>query len=525
MAGKQDISTALKRQLRSGKEYDKLMPAVKCESTPLGEGDTFFTVDQMRAWIETFRWQTAKLAIQLEGQTLQETIDNIYRFLYDHVQYQADGALQQLRSPACTWASRKTGTDCKSFSVFASSILSNLGIKHFIRQVRQPYFYPEEFTHVYVVVPKDQSKETYSSTAPTFVLDATRHQNTEVQYLEKSDLYMPQLMHVGLNAPQDERTRKIIDNFDAFCNHLLKNGISTVTVNAIRAQVNKFTSAAQDPSFHIVKDGIVIQGTLFPLQFNQGLSGSDSGSDGGDGGSDYAAYAEAGKKLMDMLPPDFFENTFGSIFANGFRLGCWNTSSSPAKAKEEIAIDAPYLYKLSGLETTVNTVNINKFVMYMEAYIASRTHASQQDFAECTKDGHKMAKQLLEQFYQQSMAKIKQQIESNGGSLQTNGLKTIDMVTFPLKSGYADNNFRHGNVRVPVYTVTKTGNSGNSGNSEGSYSGGQSQNNGGSTGTASKSNTGIIIGGVALAAMPFLLPMMKKGAAKNITAKKTGKKR
>ena len=514
MAGKQDISTALKRQLRSGKEYDKLMPAVKCESTPLGEGDTFFTVDQMRAWIEKFRWQTAKLALLLEGQSLQETIDNIYRFLYDHVQYQADGALQQLRSPACTWASRKEGTDCKSFSVFASSILSNLGVKHFIRQVRQPYFYPEEFTHVYVVVPKDQSKETYSSTAPTFVLDATRHQNTEVQYLEKSDLYMPQLMHVGLNAPQDERTRQIIDNFDAFCNHLLQNGIPVDTVKAIRSQVNKFTSAGQDPSFHIVKEGVVIEGKLFPLQFKHGLSGSDSGSDSGDGGN-ADAYVQAGKKLMDMLPPDFFENTFGAIFANGFRLGCWNTSSSPAKAKNEISIDAPYLYKLSGLENAVNTTNVNQFVEYMEAYIASRTHASQQDYAECTKDGHKMAKQLLEQFYQQSMAKIKQQIESNGGSLQTTGLKTIDMVTFPLKSGYADNNFRHGNVRVPVYTVTK---SGNSGNSEGSYSGG-SQSNGSSTATASKSNTGIIIGGVALAAMPFLLPMMK-GAVK-----KTGKKK
>ncbi|MGB7841160.1 MAG: hypothetical protein WBL21_00105 [Salinimicrobium sp.] len=518
MAGKQDISTALKRQLRSGKEYDKLMPAVKCESTPLGEGDTFFTVDQMRAWIEKYRWQTAKLALALEGQTLQETIDNIYRFLYDHVQYQADGALQQLRSPACTWASRKEGTDCKSFSVFASSILSNLGIKHMIRQVRQPYFYPEEFTHVYVVVPKDQSKTTYPSTAPTFVLDATRHENTEVQYLEKSDLFMPQLMHVGLNAPQDERTRQIIENFDAFCNHLLQNGISTDTVKAIREQVNRYTSAGQDPSFHIVKDGIVIGGKMFPLQFKQGLSGSssDSGSDSGDGGS-ADAYIAAGKKLMDMLPADFFENTFGSIFANGFRLGCWNTSSSPAKAKEEIAIDAPYLYKLSGLENTVNTINVNKFVVYMEAYIASRTHASQQDFAECTKDGHKMAKQLLEQFYQESMAKIKQQIESNGGVLSTNGLKTIDMVTFPLKSGYADNNFKHGNVRVPVYSVTKTGNSGNSG---GSYSGDQSQNNGGSTASASKSNTGIIIGGVALAAMPFLLPMMKKGAMK-----KTGKKK
>jgi hypothetical protein len=47
-----------------------------------------------------------------------------------------------------------------------------------------------------------------------------------------------------------------------------------------------------------------------------------------------AAGAEPGfgKKIMSMIPKDFLDSTFGSVFANGFDLSCWNVSSSPAEA-------------------------------------------------------------------------------------------------------------------------------------------------------------------------------------------------
>lgn len=253
MANKVEISAVLKRNLKEGKEYDKLIPRVKCERTILGEGDTFDTVDWMKGWIEKYAYQTAKLSTALKGRSLAETVDNIYRFLYDHVQYTADGALQQVRSPACTWTQRKEGVDCKSYSVFASSILSNLDIKHFIRQVRQPSFYPEEFTHVYVVVPKDQNVNDYSENAPTFVLDATKHQNTESSYIEKVDLQMTKLKHIGLNAPQDERNQKIVKNFENFSRFLLQKGITVSTVNAIRDRVSKFTSKGRIPGLILFK--------------------------------------------------------------------------------------------------------------------------------------------------------------------------------------------------------------------------------------------------------------------------------
>jgi len=545
MAENVNISTVLKRKLKDGKEYSKLIPRVSCNTTPLGDGDTYYTVDRMKEWIEKFRHQTAKLALRFEGQTVEETVNNIYNFLYTHVQYEADGSLQQLRSPACTWKQRKQGVDCKSYSVFASSILSNLGIIHAIRQVRQPYFFPEEFTHVYVVVPKDQSQKEFTSNAPTFVLDATKHENVEVNYLEKVDLPMNKLSHVGLNAPQDERTANIISNFEKFCKHLIDNGIPVATVNAIRAEISKYTSQGLDPKFQIVDQGIVIQGKLFFLQFKN--------PDGLGFIATAAAAATAGKKLLDMLPPDLISDTFGAVLANGFNLGCWGASTSPSKAKNSISLDAPHLYKLSGLEQTINDTNLNKFVEYMEAYIASRKDVQGKNLADCTIEGHKAAEKLLETFYEQALEKIKQQLSSQGMGLSITGFRTVDMVTFPLKSGYADNKFRHGNVKMPVYAITKgTSSGGNYSNptptTTNSGSGSNSNNDGGTTtikpttvqtagfggggqpngvGPGDKvgsSNTGLIIGGVALASLPFLLPMIKGGNPAPKASVKTVKK-
>lgn len=270
MANKVEISAGLKRNLKIGKEYNKLIPSVKCERTNLGEGDTFKTVNWMKGWIEKYNYQTAKISPILQGRSLQETVNNIYQFLYDHVQYTADGPLQQLRSPACTWTQRKKGVDCKSYSVFASSVLSNLGIKHFIRQIRQPYFYPEEFTHVYVVVPIDQTVSSYQKNTPTYVLDATKHQNTESDYIEKSDVQMVNLKNIGLNAPQqDSNIQKISENFNTFSKFLLRKGVPLESVNAVRDRVSKFTSKGIDPNIEIISDGLKIQGLEFPLYFKE----------------------------------------------------------------------------------------------------------------------------------------------------------------------------------------------------------------------------------------------------------------
>ena len=303
----------------------------------------------------------------------------------------------------------------------------------------------------------------------------------------------------------------ISENFNAFCDHLLKEGVSLEVVNAIRQRVNDFTSAGHDPSFYLVNDGVIIEGKKFIFHPHHGLG--------------FVATALAiGTAVAKMLPPDFIGNTFGAIMSNGFRLGCWNTSSSPAKAKEEISIDAPYLYQLAGLEKSITIEAINKFVVYMEAYIASRTHASQQNYAECTKDGHKAAKQMLEKFYEETMLRIKEKLKGNNFELKATGLKTIPMVTFRLKSGYAGNNFRHGDVRVPVYEAVSikapepkpvpqpAPQKQPQPQPQPAPQPQPSQNNGTTTVNEKpkKSNTALIAGGIALATVPFFFMKSKK---------------
>jgi len=158
----------------------------------------------MKVWVETFYKQVAKLSQILKGKTILETCDKIHYFLYYDIQYQADGVTQNLRSPANSWFNRRDGIDCKSYSIFASSVLMNLGIKHYIRQIKQPKFNPKQYTHVYVVVPFDQASGKLDKGHT--IIDGTIMSNKEPSYTDKKDVFMDQkLPHIGLNCPAPKK--------------------------------------------------------------------------------------------------------------------------------------------------------------------------------------------------------------------------------------------------------------------------------------------------------------------------------
>ena len=138
--GNSTIDSVLYRPLKSGEKYNSLFPNVDCKPTFLGKGNTSFTLDQMKIWSTKYVNQTKRISYKLKGKTVAETITNIYNFLHDYLQYQADGFEQNLRSPACSWQTRKTGIDCKSYSLFASTILLNLNIPHSFRKIIQHQF-------------------------------------------------------------------------------------------------------------------------------------------------------------------------------------------------------------------------------------------------------------------------------------------------------------------------------------------------------------------------------------------------
>ncbi|PKB18372.1 transglutaminase-like domain-containing protein [Flavobacterium sp. 5] len=204
---KEQINQALRRQIQDGVKFDSLIDKPANERTKLETANTFYSVAMIKKYVELFFKQVSRLAPHLQGKTLEETCKNIHSFLWNHVQYQIDYVTQHIRSPANIWANRQSGVECKNFSLFASAILTNLGIKHYIRQIKNANFKPKQFTHVYIVVPKNQL--TGDLKDGHFVIDGTSRYNRETSIKEKKDVFMSDnLPHLGLNGAPKKRASK-----------------------------------------------------------------------------------------------------------------------------------------------------------------------------------------------------------------------------------------------------------------------------------------------------------------------------
>ena len=144
--------TAGYRPIKNGDHYNRYFPKPGNEDRIIIEdGEVDDTVDLMKRVVWKYLDDTKQIAPVLKGNTAQQTCQNIWNFLYHHIQYQLDKqGLEQLRRPARSWSERKTGIDCDCFSIFCSSILTNLQIPHSFRITK--YDGPQ-FQHVYVVVP------------------------------------------------------------------------------------------------------------------------------------------------------------------------------------------------------------------------------------------------------------------------------------------------------------------------------------------------------------------------------------
>lgn len=226
------------RKVQSGSQYHSLFPQVACERVSLGKGDTDYSIDKMVEWIIKHQNQTTKVATKLEKSSLQQTCTAIHEFLYNHFQYKADDSDQLLRSPACAWVQRYDGIDCKSYSILASSILLNLGINHYIRKVA--YTVPGQYTHVYVIVPKNQ--KTNNLDDGFYMIDGTINTMQEPYYLDLKDEYMS-LAHYGLNQPQQPQQPLNGINLDSLKKislNSLKNIISSLACIGGTAYSNHF---------------------------------------------------------------------------------------------------------------------------------------------------------------------------------------------------------------------------------------------------------------------------------------------
>lgn len=179
-----------KRSIKDGLKYAKYFTDKPegNEVVLMPEGDVYDTLKLMKQIVDKTIIQTKAISKVLKGSTTEETAKNIWEFLYHNVQYKKDHASrEQLRTPARAWKDRKAGVDCDCYSIFISSILTNLGIAHSFRMAA----YKDDFQHVYVVVPKSGS---LASRNNYWVIDPVVDRfNYEVPFSKKHDQKMPKL--------------------------------------------------------------------------------------------------------------------------------------------------------------------------------------------------------------------------------------------------------------------------------------------------------------------------------------------
>lgn len=108
------------------------------------------TVQFMHQVVESTLSDTRKLAEHLKRDSLKETIQSVYDFVYSHIKYELDSvAAEQVRRPLRTLYDQKGDCDC--YSTLIASILTNLGIPFKFRIAA--FEGRDYYQHVYVIVP------------------------------------------------------------------------------------------------------------------------------------------------------------------------------------------------------------------------------------------------------------------------------------------------------------------------------------------------------------------------------------
>ncbi len=171
-----------KRKIKSGEEFEHLFPKPLFLDPTIKKGATVNdTVRFIPQVVQETLFQTEKLAPLLRGKNVYETCRNIWDFVYTHIAYKKDAdGKEQIRSPARGWYDRNHGIDCDCYTVFISSILSNLKIRHKLRIAK---YKQDHFQHIYPIVPT--TGENYITV--DCVVDRF---NYEEPYTEKKDTNM-----------------------------------------------------------------------------------------------------------------------------------------------------------------------------------------------------------------------------------------------------------------------------------------------------------------------------------------------
>ena len=251
----------LKRYIKSGAEYNHLFPKPQGEEIEIKrEADVSATVAFIPQVVYETLHDTHKIAKLLKGNTLDETCNNIWHFVYDHIQYAKDkDGIEQIRRPARAWYDRTRGVDCDCYTVFISSILVNLEIPHTYRITK--YKNRNYFQHIYPIVPLKNGNY--------ITIDCVVNEyNYEEPYTEKKDTIMKLHYLNGIENEQNHSlmaTEENVDTLDLMGTEEDFDGIGKINFAKIKEGAKK--------ALHIVNrlnpaTGLLRLGVLASMKLN-----------------------------------------------------------------------------------------------------------------------------------------------------------------------------------------------------------------------------------------------------------------
>jgi hypothetical protein len=175
-----------RRNIVDGSAYDKYFGKPINEDYIKGDNSTETNVAKILPnVVKKYCYQTRKIANHLYSKDLRTFCENIWTFLFKHIQYEYDEAgREQFRTPYRSWQERETGIDCDCFSIFVSCILTNKKVPHYFRITK---YGGNNWQHIYVIVPKGNGIKFDPNNGNTYyTIDCVLHEfNREKEYNEQ----------------------------------------------------------------------------------------------------------------------------------------------------------------------------------------------------------------------------------------------------------------------------------------------------------------------------------------------------
>lgn len=155
------METLIAWKLKDGRMYDQFFPKPSGKTIVIEkDADLGHTMRFIPMAVEATLSDTLAISqALLKESSLQETCRKIWYFIKEHIAYKRDrDGVEEVRRPARLWWDRIGDCDC--FTVFISSVLSNLRIKHILRVTQ--YDPLKGFQHIYPIVPIPGSSNYYT---------------------------------------------------------------------------------------------------------------------------------------------------------------------------------------------------------------------------------------------------------------------------------------------------------------------------------------------------------------------------